>query len=61
MNTTRRIYPSCCTSAFCGRVECSGCRNKPVLDAFKAWVRDTGAVCADEIWSPNVYVVRSAQ
>jgi len=50
-----RVYPSCCTSAFCGRTECEGCRNKPILDEFKEWKERTGAVCKDYIWSPLVY------
>jgi len=51
----RRIYPTCCTSARCGRIDCEGCPRKPVLDEFKAWVAETGAVCTDPIWSPTVY------
>lgn len=52
-----RVYPVCCTSAYCGRIECSGCPNEPRLLEFKAWVKRTGARPADEIWSPNVYVI----
>ena len=54
-----RVYPTCCTSAFCGRVECEGCRNKPILDEFKAWVKRTGAAKTDPIWCPTVYVATS--
>lgn len=53
----RRIYPSCCTSAFCGRIECAGCPNLPILTEFKAWVAESGAKVADEVWSPTVYDV----
>jgi hypothetical protein len=52
----RRTYPSCCTSAYCGRGECEGCRCKPILDEFRAWVERTGAVVSDPVWCPTVYV-----
>ncbi len=52
-----RLYPRCCTSAFCGRVECSGCRNRDALREFRAWVKANGAVQVDPIWSPCVYIV----
>jgi len=55
---TVRVYPTCCTSAFCGRIECTGCANKPTLDAFKAWRDASNAKPADPIWSPNVYVAK---
>ena len=54
---TMRVYPICCTSAFCGRLECSGCRNWPLLTEFKAWVAHTGAKVTDPIWCPRVYTV----
>lgn len=52
------IYPSCCTSAFCGKVEpaCRTCPRRKTLDEFNQWVKDHKAVCADEIWSPHIYV-----
>lgn len=50
-----RVYPACCTSAFCGRIECTGCESKPILDEFNEWKERTAAVQADRIWSPNVY------
>lgn len=50
-----RVFPSCCRSAFCGRLECGGCRHKPVLDEFNAWREETAAVVADRIWSPTVF------
>ena len=57
---TTRTYPSCCTSAFCGRTSCDGCPNKPTLDDFKSWVEANNAAPADPIWSPNVYVTNAA-
>ena len=56
MMADTKIYPSCCTAAFCGRTSCEGCPNKPTLDAFKAWVVANNAVKIDPIWSPNVYI-----
>lgn len=50
-----RVYPSHCTSAYCGRHECEGCAREPVLREFKEWAEETGAAPADPIWSPNVY------
>ena len=50
-----RIYPACCTSAFCGRADCDGCPNLPTLEAFRQWQGETAALPADPIWSPNVY------
>jgi len=50
-----RTYPSCCTSAFCGRSNCEGCPDKPILDEFKAWVERTGAIQPDKIWSPTIW------
>ena len=35
--TAVRVYPACCTSMYCGKSECGGCRNEPVLREFKAW------------------------
>lgn len=55
-----RVYPIACTSAFCGRAECSGCPRKPALDEFKAWRARTDAAPADPIWSPLVYIARRA-
>jgi len=52
-----RVYPSCCTSAFCGKTECAGCSNLPILQEFKSWVKATGAEVTDPIWCPNVYSV----
>lgn len=50
-----RVYPTCCQSAYCGRNDCEGCRNKPDLDAFFAWVEERAAVCTDKAWCPSVY------
>lgn len=56
---TKRIYPSCCTSAYCGSGsdKCPTCPNWPRLKEFNDWVERTGAKPACEIWSPNVYVI----
>ncbi len=53
----RRVYPSACTSAFCGKCgdECRSCPDKPALDDFKVWVARSGATVRDPIWSPLVY------
>lgn len=56
-----RVYPSCCTSAFCGRLECSGCRNLPILTEFKDWVKKTGAIVTDPIWCPSVYTAQNSE
>lgn len=52
---TTRVYPSCCTSAYCGRSKCDGCRNLPILEDFKAWKERRAARAEDPIWCPNVY------
>jgi hypothetical protein len=40
-----RIYPICCTSAYCGNYgeSCNGCENKPALDEFRSWAKRTRA------------------
>ena len=55
-----RVYPTCCTSAFCGSGpdKCPTCPNQPTLQAFKQWVADNNAVVSDPIWSPLVYEAR---
>lgn len=53
-----RVYPTSCTSAFCGKIDCTGCSTKPVLDEFKQWVEDNDAVVSDPIWCPTVYVAK---
>lgn len=59
MTTPRktRVFPSCCTSAFCGGFgdDCTACPHKPTKDAFKAWVKEHAAVVEDDIWCPTVY------
>ena len=59
MKGETRRYPSSCTSAYCGHVstdrECMACSCRPRLDAWKAWVKETKAVCKDPIWSPSIY------
>lgn len=53
-----RLYPSCCTSAYCGSCEpaCRTCDNREVKDEFTRWRKATAAVCEDPIWCPRVYV-----
>ena len=55
-----RVYPTCCTSAFCGLgpESCPPCRNYPKLQEFKRWVKATGAIVDDPIWCPTVYVAQ---
>jgi len=56
MKDQTRVYPSACTSAFCGRLECpEDCPRLPALADFKAWREATQAVVADRVWCPNVY------
>lgn len=51
-----RKYPSCCTSLYCGKIECpADCANLPVLEGFKNWVSETNAKVADPIWCPGFY------
>ena len=59
--TEERFYPSCCTSAYCGRIDCEGCDNKPINDEFKAWVARTGAEPVDPIWCPLIYRVKTGE
>jgi len=57
MRRETRIYPGCCRSAVCGRIECSGCDCLPVLLEFKRWVAEHRAVVLDPVWCPTVYTV----
>jgi len=58
MKRTLRIYPTGCTSAYCGKTKCpEDCPRLPLLRDFKAWVETTGAKVTDPIWSPTVYEV----
>ena len=50
-----RTYPSCCTSAYCGKASCDGCPNKPTLDEFNTWKKATNAKRPDYIWAPTVW------
>lgn len=52
-----KCYPTCCTSAYCGKgpSSCPACVNYPTQQAFKAWKEATAAVCDDPIWCPLVY------
>lgn len=56
-----RVYPTCCTSAYCGKTDCTGCRNWPKLVEFKEWVDRTGACVEDPVWCPSVYAVPKEQ
>lgn len=56
-----RVYPMCCTSAYCGKTNCEGCRNKETLDKFNEWKDRTNAQCADPIWCPTVYVSQESE
>jgi len=57
MKKETRIYPICCTSAYCGGGgdDCLTCRNKKELDSFNEWVERKQAICPDKIWSPLFY------
>lgn len=51
-----RVYPSCCTLMYCGKIECPDtCKNLPVLQEFKAWKERTKALRKDPIWCPSVW------
>jgi hypothetical protein len=50
-----RIYPVGCTSAFCGRIDCTGCSRAPERHAFEAWRERTHATRPDPIWCPLVW------
>ena len=56
-----RVYPFCCTSAYCGRARCQGCSNEPTLRAFKAWVARAGARVENPVWCPLVYTAASGE
>jgi len=51
-----RVYPACCTSAYCGRSACDGCPNLPTLQAFKAWRDARAARQEDATWAPSVWI-----
>jgi hypothetical protein len=58
-NEKERIYPACCTSAFCGSIstdeDCKSCCNRQLLDDFKDWKERTKAVQLDHIWCPRYW------
>jgi hypothetical protein len=56
-----RVYPTCCTSAYCGRAECGGCRNLPVKAEFEVWREAGAAVRQDRIWCPSVWTATRDQ
>jgi hypothetical protein len=60
---TERHYPMNCRSLYCGEVEgptCQACVHRAELDDFRAWLKATGAVQADPVWSPAIYVAPAA-
>lgn len=50
-----RYYPVSCQSMHCGRSDCTGCLNKPILDEFNAWKEKHQAVRPDPVWCPSYY------
>lgn len=50
-----RVYPACCTSAYCGRVDCTGCPKLSILQDFRAWREAHAAICEDPVWCPTVF------
>ena len=53
-----RIYPSCCTAAYCGSATCDGCPDLPTLNEFKAWRLENNAHRPDPIWCPSIWTAR---
>lgn len=54
-----RVYPTDCTSAYCGKTECpKDCPGLAALNAFKAWREATKAVRTDPIWCPSVWTAQ---
>jgi ferredoxin len=55
-----RVYPSACTSAYCGKgtESCPTCPTFPVQQAFTRWRDATAAIADDPIWCPNVFVAQ---
>ena len=51
----RKMYPTGCLSASCGKIDCTGCEQKPLLDEFKQWVKDHDAKRVDPVWVPNIW------
>jgi len=39
----QRTYPICCTSMYCGRTDCTGCRCLPRLEAYRAYAKQVSA------------------
>lgn len=52
-----RMYPQCCTSAFCGGggEDCLTCRFADQKNKFDEWATDNKAIQPDMIWSPSLY------
>jgi hypothetical protein len=39
----QRTYPMCCTSMYCGRIDCTGCHHLPRLEAYRAHAKQLEA------------------
>jgi|WetSurMetagenome_2_1015567.scaffolds.fasta_scaffold973880_2 hypothetical protein len=39
----QRTYPTCCTSLYCGRIDCSGCSYLPRLESYRAYAKQVEA------------------
>lgn len=55
MDQDTRVYPICCTSMYCGEIDCTGCSSLPERLEFEEWRNRTNAECVDYVWSPLVY------
>lgn len=55
-----RVYPTACTSAYCGKgpESCPTCRHYPAQQEFKAWREATAAIREDYIWCPLVWTAQ---
>ena len=54
-----RMYPTACTSAYCGRLTCPPtCPQLRALTEFKAWVKEHDAVVDDPVWNLLFYTAR---
>lgn len=55
MKGETRAYPTCCTSAYCGRLACDDCPNLSILADFQAWREKHAAVQKGPVWRPSVW------
>ena len=60
MSKHTRMYPTDCTSAYCGTGgdACATCEHNAVRVEFLAWVERTDAHRPDPIWSPSFWTAR---